>query len=290
MNSQKIAIITDTGTNVPASFAAAHDVREVALRINYSDGTSYQSGIDITADELVARLHDEIPTTSLPSPSQIRAAFENARADGYNSAVFITISAGLSATNQTVRMVADQLSDFPVIVVNTKSIGVAAGMTVMAAAQMIEDGVAFGQLEQRLNALARNTWVFFTTKTLRYLRHGGRISEPVYRLGSMLNIKPVITCNDAGHYVVARKARGWERAITTEANLAIGKAEQFKRVRLAICCSSGNDYFEKLESELRAALEPKGIEIEEVIRCSFSPDLLVHTGPDAVGVAVQGLA
>ncbi len=44
MNEQRIAILTDTGTNTPADFMAAHDIRAVALRINFSDGTSYRSG------------------------------------------------------------------------------------------------------------------------------------------------------------------------------------------------------------------------------------------------------
>ena len=34
MNEQKIAVITDTGTDTAADFATAHDVRTVALAIN----------------------------------------------------------------------------------------------------------------------------------------------------------------------------------------------------------------------------------------------------------------
>ena len=62
MNDQRIAILTDTGTNVPTDFAAAHDVRQVALAINYSDGT-FRSGVDITTDEVIDRFAQEIPTT-----------------------------------------------------------------------------------------------------------------------------------------------------------------------------------------------------------------------------------
>ena len=65
MNEQRIAILTDTGTNVPADFAAAHDVRNVSLLVNYSDGT-FRSGVDITTDEVIDRFATEIPTTSLP--------------------------------------------------------------------------------------------------------------------------------------------------------------------------------------------------------------------------------
>lgn len=289
MNEQRIAILTDTGTNTPADFMAAHDIRAVALRINFSDGTSYRSGEDISAQELVARLSHEVPSTSLPSPEQIREALEQAHADGYERAVFVTVSAGLSATNQTVHMVAEQMEGFPVLVINTRSIGPAAGLVVMAAAQMVEEGVPFEHLERRLDELSRQTRVFFSTKTLTYLRKGGRISEAVYRLGSFLDIKPVITCDKAGYCAVANKARGWQRSLDAQVSLAVKHAATLRgAVRLVVACSEGNDHFDELEAKLRTQLASKGIEVAEpVVRSAISPDLLVHSGPDVVTIGVQ---
>ena len=105
MNDQRIAILTDSGTDTPADFVRAHDVRVVPLHINYSDGTSYRSGVDITEREVIERFSEEIPKTSLPSPQEILDLCEQAKADGYERGVFVTISSALSATNQTVRLV-----------------------------------------------------------------------------------------------------------------------------------------------------------------------------------------
>lgn len=283
-------MLTDTGTNTPASFIAEHDIRVAPLLITYSDGTTYQSGVDITAAQLVARLSEEVPKTSLPSPQTIRSLLEQARADGYERAVFVTISSGLSATFQTVKMVAAQMEDFPVVMVDTLSIGVAAGMVVVAAAKMIEQDVPFESMQRQLDDLVRKTRVFFSTKTLEYLRKGGRISEPVYRLGSMLNIKPVITCDESGYYVVARKARGWERSLEAEVSLVREQARRFSKVRLAICCSDADDYFDQLDQRLREVMAEEGVEIESILYSDVSPDLLVHTGPDLVGIGIQGVA
>lgn len=289
MNSQKIALFTDTGTNTPADIIKAYDIRVAPLLITFSDGT-FQSGVDITAAELVARLPQEVPKTSLPSPQTIRSMFDQAREDGYERGVFVTLSSGLSATNQTVKLVASQMADFPVLVVDSLSIGVAAGMVVIAAAEMIEADVPFARLQARLDVLASNTRVYFSTKTLEYLRKGGRISEPVYRLGSMLDIKPVIMCSETGHYVVARKARGWDRSLLTEVRLVQEQAQRFNKVRLAICCSDADDYFDYLEGLLRESMDALGVEIESIVRSDVSPDLLVHTGPDLVGIGIQGVA
>lgn len=283
MNDQRIAILTDSGTDTPAEFVRAHDVRVVPLHVNYSDGTSYRSGVDITEREVVERFSEEIPKTSLPSPQEILDLCEQAKADGYERGVFVTISSALSATNQTVRMVKEQLEDFPLAVVDTKSIGVIAGLQVMEAARMVESGVPFEELERRLTELSERSDVFFTVKDLYYLRQGGRISETVYRLGSVLNIKPVLYCDAEGYYAVVKKARGWDKALASLVRLVASRAAKFARVRVGICCSAADDCLDELEERMRREVPNVG----EVIRSGLSPDLIVHTGPDLVGMGVQ---
>ena len=283
MNGQRIAILTDSGTNTPESFVREHDVRVVPLLINYKDGNTYRSGVDITTDEVIRRFEHEIPTTSLPTPEQILNTIKQARADGYECGVFVTISGTLSATNQTVHMVSRLVSDFPMVIIDTKSIGVVAGMVVMQAVRMVEEGVPFGELEARLNDLSEKSDVFFTTKTLDYLYKGGRISAVTYRLGSVLNIKPVIMCDPEGRYVVAKKTRGWDRAIAAEIHLVHDRAVRFNKVRIGICCTDNNDLFDELEARLRAEID----NIVDVVRSGLSADLIVHTGPDLIGMGVQ---
>lgn len=288
MNEQRIAVITDTGTDVPAEFCHTHDVRVVPLNINFSYA-SFQSGVDINSSELLERMQTEIPKTSLPSPAQIRDVFEQVRADGYEKAVFVTLSSGLSATNQTAQLVANEMEDFPIIVGDTLSIGVAAGLVVMETVRLIEDGVPFKELAARIEDLAHRTRVFFAVRDLKWLHVGGRISDPIYALGKALNIKPVLMCDPGdGHYIMAKKVRGWERALKAEVKLVAEHAKQYARVRLAICCSDSENLFDKLEAALREQVGAV-TEIESVLRSDLSPDLLVHTGPSLVGLGVMGL-
>lgn len=289
MNEQRTAIITDTATNTPKDFIAENDIRVVPLRITFGDET-FESGVDITPEELIKRQAVETPKTSLPSPQMIQEAFAKAREDGYENAVFVALSSGLSATYQTVKMVASQMKDFPIAAVDSHSIGIAAGLVVITATELVKAGtVPFRKLQSTLDAIAKRTWVFFSVKSLEHLRKGGRISEPIYRLGSMLNIKPVIWCNESGHYAVASKARGWERSLNAQIRLAQEKAQAFKRVRLAICCSDSCKMFAEMEEKLRRAMAEVGTEIVDIYTSDVSPDLLVHCGPDVVGVGVQGV-
>ena len=285
MNEQRIAIITDSGTDVPADFAAEHDVRVIPLRINSSDGSTYENGVDITAEEVVERFAEEIPSTSLPSPMRIRDAFEQARRDGYAGAVVVTISSGLSATFETIGMVARQMEDFPVVMVDTKSIGIAAGFVVMEAARQVEAGMPLERLGSVLTAASERVRVFFSVQKLDFLRKGGRISEAVYRVGSMLNIKPVLTCDEReGKYVIEKKPRGWQKALKTQVDLIAEQAERWRQVRLAVCT-----YDPELREELTARLRERVGNAVELISCGISADLLVHTGPTLVGMAVMGM-
>lgn len=284
MNEQRIAIITDSGTDTPADFAAAHDIRILPLRINYSDGSTYENGVDITAQEVVERFAEEIPTTSLPSPMKIRDTLEQARRDGYVGAVVVTISSGLSATFETIGMVARQMEDFPVVMVDTKSIGIAAGFVVMEAARQIEAGMPLDRLGSVLAAVSERVRVFFSVQKLDFLRKGGRISEAVYRVGSVLNIKPVLTCSPEGKYVIEKKARGWQRALDTQIALVAEQAARWQQVRLAVCT-----YDPALREELVPRLRERIGNAVEILQTGLSADLLVHTGPTLVGMGVMGL-
>ena len=283
MNAQRTAILTDSGTDTPRVFAAAHDVRVVPLGISNSDGSRYRAGVDIDEDEVVRRFAEEIPTTSLPSPKDIREALETARADGYEAAVFVTISSGLSATNHTVHLVAGQMPDFPVAVVDTKNIGIIAGLTVMAAVRMVEAGIPFDELQGRLEALAAETHGYFTVRELSYLRHGGRINEATYRLGSVLNLKPVFTCDEEGKYITVKKCRGWEKALASELAIVAEKAKGYAQVICAVCCTKAEPRTEELSEKIREMIP----NCREIVKASLSPDLVVHTGPSLIGMAAQ---
>lgn len=284
MNEQRIAVITDSGTDTPTDFAAAHDIRVIPLRINYSDGSTYENGVDITAEEVVERFAQEIPTTSLPSPLRIRETLERARDDGYAGAVVVTISSGLSATYETVGMVARQMEDFPVVMVDTRSIGIAAGFVVMEAARQVEAGMPLERLGSVLTAVSERVRVFFSVQKLDFLRKGGRISEAVYRVGSVLNIKPILTCSPEGTYVIEKKARGWQRALDAQVGLVAEQAARWPQVRLAVCT-----YDPAIRDELEARLRGRVANAVEVLRTGLSADLLVHTGPTLVGMGVMGL-
>mgnify|MGYP004713924063 FL=1 len=72
----------------------------------------------------------------------------------------------------------------------------------------------------------------------------------------------------------------------TEVKLIAAIAEKHPKVRFAVSCTSAYaDLYDRMEQALRERVA----NAVEVVRSDISPALLVHTGPNLVGVAVQGL-
>lgn len=282
MNPEKIAIITDSGSDVPADFVREHDVRVIPLQISYISKT-YRSGVDISTDEVVANLEKELPTTSLPSPSAIADAINKCKEDGYTKALLVGISSGLSATYNTMQLVAKTVYGVTCEVIDTKSIGIAAGLSAMKAALMAEAGETFEKITSKLNELVKKTHVYFCVDNLNYLHQGGRISELQYRVGSVLNIKPIFDCDENGKYRIVKKCRGISKAMANIEDIVVEKAKDFKSATIAICSAQKDFDF----ASLKQRISDKAENISNIIESGISPDLIVHTGPTLFGMAIQ---
>ena len=91
MNKQKIAILADSGTDVPPNYRRKYGIYWLPLLINYSDGM-YLDGVDIQPEEMYDRLPVEIPKTSLPDSGMVSDVFDRIKADGYEKVLAVTIS------------------------------------------------------------------------------------------------------------------------------------------------------------------------------------------------------
>ena len=67
---RKIAIVTDTASDISIEDAQKYDIKILHYQIVYKDKT-YKDQIEITAKEVVDTLEEEVPTTSLPSLDEI---------------------------------------------------------------------------------------------------------------------------------------------------------------------------------------------------------------------------
>ena len=107
MNKEKIALLVDSGTDVPEALVKQYGMYVLPLQIIYPEKT-YTDKVDITPEEVYQRLEKEIPSTSLPDGATIQAIFDKIKEAGYEKVLAVTISSGLSGTYNVVRLLGEQ--------------------------------------------------------------------------------------------------------------------------------------------------------------------------------------
>ena len=206
MSKQKIAILTDSGSDVPYDLVKELNIFVVPLQVNYKD-RSYRDGVDIDAETMYNRLKEEIPSTSLPLGSDIDQILQDIEAQGYTHILAVVLSSGLSGTCNLLRLVAKE-SKLPMEVIDTKNIGIGSGLSVIKAANYVKQGLSWDELLVKVKETVLKTRVFFVLDTLEYLQKGGRIGKVTALIGYALDLRPIITCDSEGIYTTVAKARG----------------------------------------------------------------------------------
>lgn len=282
MNKEKIAILVDSCCDVQKADIEKYGMYLIPLKIIYKD-REYMDGIDITPQEVYESLSTEIPKTSLPDGGHISSIFEKIKADGYEKVIAVTLSSGLSGTNNMVNLVAKDFPEIETFVLDTKNISIGAGFHAIQAARYIEAGKDFDTITKCLTRDVKNCKIFFVVETLEYLQKGGRIGLVASLFGNALNLKPIIACNDDGIYYTVAKVRGRKQSITKTKELAIQFAGEHKHYNIAIVNGNAAETAEEIKEDILPAFKHMDLFVEGQV----SPALGVHTGPGAIGIAVQ---
>ncbi len=282
MNKNKIALMVDSGTDVPPNYRKKYDIYWLPLLINYSD-RQYLDGVDIEPAEMYKRLPIEIPKTSLPERGMVIDIFDRIKADGYEKLLVVTISSGLSGTHNMVRLAAEEYEGLEIFVLDSRNISIGSGLIAIRAAQMINDeNMSWKELLLRIKHEIPRAKVFFCLDTLKYLQKGGRIGLVTAMLGTSLSLKPIISCNPDGVYYTAAKAIGRARSIQKVIELAKEFASQSSRSDLAVMngCAEADGISTLKKAE---ALIVNGT---VTVTGQIGAAMGVHTGPGLIGIGV----
>lgn len=286
MDKEKVAFLVDSGSDVPSNILEKGNMKVIPLKIIYKDG-EYTDKVDIQAEEIYDRLKEEVPKTSLPDGEAIKKMLLEIKEEGYDKVLAITISSGLSGTNNMVRLMAEEVEGLDVFVLDTKNIGIGSGLHAERALSYVESGMNWETIKQKLLAGITDIKVHFYVDTLEYLQKGGRIGLVSSLVGNLLNLKPVISCNEDGIYYTVAKARGSKKGIQKLIDTTIEFAQQATKYDVAVC------YAGRETKEMAETIAGKLKKVLPNIRTSYfdslSPALGVHTGPGLIGIAVSQL-
>lgn len=275
----KIALLVDSGMDVPVELINQGGIFVAPLNIMYKDKT-YMDKIEITSKEIYDRLDQEIPKTSLPSMAYVEKLIAEITEQGYTHVIGITIASALSGTHNALRLALEHHPELESFMVDTKSIGIGGGMQAAFLKEEIDKGTSFEELRDISQQLPVNGRVYFSIPTLEYLKKGGRIGLVTSVLGTALNLNPIISCNEDGVYYTVSKARGRKKSLSKMLDCMEKALHGYAAYDLAV--AYGNDKEEALK--LMAVMKERFSNYRHCYFGEASPVLGAHTGPGVVGI------
>ena len=278
-----VAIVTDSTASLPDDLVASHGITVVPLHVVLG-GKQYSEGVDISRAELGDALRKSSSvTTSRPSPQAFLEAYEAAAAAGADAAVSVHISSDMSGTVGSASLAAGQ-SPIPVVVVDSRSVGMALGYAALSAAVAARQGLDATTVAEIAETRARAATVTFYVDTLEHLRRGGRIGAASALLGSALAIKPLLALSD-GHINPIEKVRTASRALNRleELSLDAVDAAGARGVDIAVHHLDSQARAVDLADRLRAKVPAS----TTVILVELGAVVGAHVGPGTIAVAVS---
>ena len=274
-----IRILTDSASDFSLNEQAQHQITVVPLQVTFGTD-AYEDGVTLTQEIFWQRIMSgENPKTSQPSPEAFLSAFEEAKAAG-DSVVCILLSSGLSGTVQSA-MLAKSMADYEDIhIVDSMQAATAEKMLVLRACQLRDEGkLSAAEIAIELAAFTKRIKLYASLDTLNYLARGGRIPQAAASLGSLVQLKVLITINEEGKVALAGKGMGLHRASAALMKLIEQHKidEKFPVMPLYTYDSTNVNAFIKKLNQAFIACSEEGA-------CPVGATISTHIGPGAFGL------
>jgi DegV family protein with EDD domain len=277
-----IRIVTDSATDLPPEIIRELDITVVPVYLLFGKQV-LSDRVDITEDDLYQRLQDDPihPTTTQPTPKDFAEVYQRLSQEADNI-ISIHISGKLSGTYNSAMQGAKLVKNgCPIDLVDSHTVSTAAGLVVIAAATMAKAGKGQQGMLEELKKIIPCVKILVLFDTLKYLAKGGRIGKAKAFLGSVLNVKPILTIKD-DEFVPVGQVRSRSKGIEK----LFSFIEDTNDIQdLAVIYSTTPEEAKSL-ADRAAQIIPK----EKIMMARLGPALGVHGGPGVLAVAIRGLS
>lgn len=276
---KKIAILTCSNAGLDY-LDYPQDIEILRSVIHFGNDESFNDFIDMDAKTFYERIKanpDDIPKTSYVALGKMIQIFESLEKKGYEEAIVITISGNLSGLNEAVKRAGEEVG-IKVISFDSKTLAYAEAYMVLEAHRLAEEGKSSEKIIEHLEFIRDHNEVYFAVDTLLYLVKNGRLTKLQGTLGTMLQLKPLLTINKDGKVETLEKIRTSRKAQKRVLEKYIEKTKDMNCITY-ISHAHADDYVAWFIEEIKKVFPER-----KVVVAYLTPVVGAHTGPKALGL------
>jgi len=274
-----VKIVTDSTADLTPELVEQLGITVVPAYIQFGN-KCYRDGIDIGHDELYRRIADGSlkATTSQPTPSDF-AGIYNKLSKETDEIISIQVTSKLSGTYNSALQGKEMIEGkHSIEVIDSLSTSMGLGLMTMAAARLAQAGRNVAEITEEIKAMVSKTHIYAVFDTLKYVLHGGRLGRAKMLLGSILNVKPMLTL---------RKGTIWPLGIARTRSKGIDKLLDMLRknpnaYEVGIVHSTTPEEAQTLKERASSIIDRSRINISRL-----GPALGIHGGPGALVLAFR---
>jgi len=273
-----VKIVTDSLADIPPSILRELDITTIPCIVRFGE-REYRDRIDLSLNQFYKQLVSSatLPATSQPSVGVFEQVYRDLSART-NEILSIHVIGSLSGTFNTARLAADAVASdkIAIEVIDSHQISMAVGWLVIIAARAAKAGFPLAEIKGIVEDAVTRVHLIAMLDTLEYAKRSGRLGKGAALIGTLLNVKPLLSVN-RDEVVPVENVRTQKRAIErlSEIVLASGPIQE-----LAVIHAAAERHAQDLK-RLLADTFPE----EQIVLAETGPVLGAHVGPGAVGIA-----
>lgn len=277
----RVAVVTDSASDLPPEAAAAAGISIVPLAVAFGE-EQFKAGVDLTTDEFWRRMtapDAPFPTTAASSPGDFQATYESCFAAGADAIVSVHVAETLSGTLKSARIARDAMADREIHLIDSGSASMGVGILALLATRLAAEGVPATEIARTVEERKADVDLYVALDTLEYLKKGGRISGAQAAIGNLLSVKPIITVRE-GLVHTADKPRTRGKARERTLQLLTARPVEWLAV-LYTPPADGASFRDEVVDRLGGGVDPSKVSLQAV-----GPSVGPHLGPGCVGAVV----
>lgn len=273
-----VKIVADTTSSLLPSTAAQLGFALLPQIIIFGND-SYRDDTELDQEAFIKKLKSSsvLPKTAAPPPQLYEQVYKEYSEAGH-TIIVLTPSSDVSGTFRSATVAAQDFPNADIRVIDTRSMTGSLGHMVLLAHEWAEQGVDADTIIARLDDLRSRERIYALVDTLEYLYKGGRIGGATMLMGSMLQMKPILSFRD-GHIEPVDKQRTKQRALARLKELVLADCPPSPDAMLTVCHGENIAEAQAFADELKQVLG-----LNEIPLMVLPAAILTHAGPATLAV------